>query len=379
MRASISVLSKRRDAGQPPLSLKEVLRMLVPVAKALQRAHRFPSPQGEICILHRDLKPENIFVAKVHGQETCKILDFGIGKVKSAATQIVGQQSRHDSGIAAFTPAYGAPEQWLPKRFGQTGPWTDVWGFALTIVEAVAGHCPLEGDQAAIFGSAIDPARRPSPKNEGADVSDAVEQVFLRALAVDPRDRYRDVGEFWRDLCQAAGIGEDLVTIPPPAHDPRMEGNVKPATEWFGAGAAPELDLPPVAPRSQPAARARPAPRPRVASPDSLDGFERDPMAPIALAELDGVGLSPRPLPARVRPARAVGGFQEQPSSSELRARLRGPVRWVLLGVVVMAGDFAYASVNGELLQVSGVRPLWIAGPIVVLGIGAAFYRLLFD
>jgi hypothetical protein len=54
-------------------------------------------------------------------------------------------------------------------------------------------------------------------------------------------------------------------------------------------------------------------------------------------------------------------------------------VRWVLFGVVVMAGDFAYASVNGELLQVSGVRPLWIAGPIVVFGIGAAFYRLLFD
>ncbi|MCA9595500.1 MAG: serine/threonine protein kinase [Myxococcales bacterium] len=394
------VLAKRRQGGLSPLPLKRVLRMLAPVAKALERAHRFPSPQGEMCILHRDLKPENIFVAKVHGQETCKILDFGIGKVKSVATQIVGQQSRHDSGIAAFTPSYGAPEQWLPKRFGQTGPWTDVWGFALTLVEAISGHCPLEGDQAAIFGGAIDPARRPTPRNEGADVSDAVEAIFARALAVDPRERYRDIGEFWKDLCTAAGLSEDLATIPPPGHDPRMEGNVKPATEWFGTApapplphastepappgsapgfAAPELDLAPLEARRDP--RPRPAaPRtPHITVGTGIDDFVHEPSASIGLSELDGVGLSPRPPPPRMRPVRAVEPLTSERSGSELRARLRGPVIWVLLGVAVMAFDFGYSSLNGELFAVGGVRPLWVAGPIVLLGIAAAFYRLLFE
>src|SRR5205814_9421755 len=111
-------------------------------ADALCRAHEFPTSNGVVSIVHRDLKPENIFIAKVHGRELTKILDFGIAKAKSAATQLVGQQSANESPLAAFTPAYGAPDQWVPKRYGQTGPWTDVWGLAITVVEAVSGHAP---------------------------------------------------------------------------------------------------------------------------------------------------------------------------------------------------------------------------------------------
>ncbi len=53
----------------------------------------FPGPKGVVSVLHRDLKPENLFIAKAHGEDTIKILDFGIGKVKGAATQIVGRAS----------------------------------------------------------------------------------------------------------------------------------------------------------------------------------------------------------------------------------------------------------------------------------------------
>ena len=66
-----------------------------------------------------------------------KVLDFVIAKVKNATNQMVGRQSAADSPMSAFTPAYGAPEQWIPKSYGQSGPWTDVWGLALTAVEAL--------------------------------------------------------------------------------------------------------------------------------------------------------------------------------------------------------------------------------------------------
>ena len=133
-----SLVERRRAAGKAPLDLARVVRMMGPVARGLERAHKFPGPNGsQLSILHRDLKPENLFLARLHGQETLKILDFGIGKVRSAATQMVGRVSAELGGLAAFTPAYGAPEQWLPKRYGQTGPWTDVWGFALCAVEAL--------------------------------------------------------------------------------------------------------------------------------------------------------------------------------------------------------------------------------------------------
>jgi serine/threonine protein kinase len=111
-----SVVDKRRKANKPPLDLARVVRMMGPVARALECAHKFPGPNGEqFSILHRDLKPENLFLAKLHGQETLKILDFGIGKVRSAATQMVGRVSAEQGGIAAFTPAYGAPEALRPN------------------------------------------------------------------------------------------------------------------------------------------------------------------------------------------------------------------------------------------------------------------------
>src|SRR5690606_31715029 len=58
---------------------------------------------------------------------------------------------------------------------------------------------------AAMMGTALDPVRRPTPRNEGVTVSDDVEAVFEKALALDPRVRYRDAGVFWDELEAAIG------------------------------------------------------------------------------------------------------------------------------------------------------------------------------
>jgi eukaryotic-like serine/threonine-protein kinase len=201
-----ALIRKRRAEGQPPLPLKKLVRLLTPVARALERAHNFQGPDGPVSIVHRDLKPENLFVAHVAGEEVVKILDFGIGKAKSMISQVAGRASETSGGIATFTPAYGSPEQWAPKRYGQTGPWTDVWGLALTLSEAMVGRPVIDGDPAAIMGTVLDPNRRPTPGSEGVIVSDDVERVFAKALALDPRFRYTDAGVFWNALLAAARI-----------------------------------------------------------------------------------------------------------------------------------------------------------------------------
>jgi eukaryotic-like serine/threonine-protein kinase len=199
------IVERRIDEGRQPLTVKKLARMLTPIARALERAHNFRGPSGPVSIVHRDLKPDNIFIANVAGEEVPKILDFGIGKAKSVASQVAGRESQTDGGVSSFTPAYGAPEQWLPKRFGQTGPWTDVWGLALTMVEVMAARPIIDGDQAAMMGTALDSRRRPTPRIEGVDVSDEVEEVFERALALDPRERQPDAGAFWDELLEALG------------------------------------------------------------------------------------------------------------------------------------------------------------------------------
>jgi serine/threonine-protein kinase len=201
-----ALIRKRRADNQAPLPLKKLIRLLTPVARALERAHNFQGPDGPVSIVHRDIKPENIFVANVAGEELVKILDFGIGKAKSMVSQVAGRASQGTGAIATFTPAYGSPEQWAPKRYGQTGAWTDVWGLALTLTEGLVGHPVIDGDPAAIMGTVLDPARRPTPGSEGVIVSDEVEHVFTKALALDPRDRYADAGVFWNELMAAARI-----------------------------------------------------------------------------------------------------------------------------------------------------------------------------
>lgn len=199
------LVARRTAEGRPPLTLKRLVRMLTPVARALERAHHFPGPDGTVSIVHCDLKPDNIFLLEQDGIASAKILDFGIAKVRSAASRMAGRMSQHQGGNS-FTPGYAAPEQWLPKRYGQAGPWTDVWGMAITLVEAAVGRPVIDGDHAGMMGTATDEKRRPTPRAEGLTVSDEVEEIFVRALAVDPRHRQHDVGLFWDELERAFGL-----------------------------------------------------------------------------------------------------------------------------------------------------------------------------
>jgi serine/threonine-protein kinase len=236
-----AVIERRRAAGKPPLDLARVVRMMGPVARALECAHKFPGPGGaQLSILHRDLKPENLFLAKVHGQETLKILDFGIGKVRSAATQMVGRVSAEQGGLAAFTPAYGAPEQWLPKRYGQTGPWTDIWGFALCAVEALTNRAPFEGDAPAVMGACINEQERPTPLTFGVRLPERAEAAFKKALAVDPVQRFHDMGAFWDELEAVVGHSTPRIAASPSFSNDSLphRSRHRRLNPWLRAGAA---------------------------------------------------------------------------------------------------------------------------------------------
>ena len=78
----------------------------------------------------------------------------------------------------------------------------------MCIVETLAARPIIEGDPQAMMGIALDAARRPTPRQEGVEVSDAVEAVFARALALDPRSRQRDAGVFWNELTAALQVPE---------------------------------------------------------------------------------------------------------------------------------------------------------------------------
>jgi hypothetical protein len=133
-----------------------------------------------------------------------KILDFGISKWLDVSASTTGLFAETGAPRSSFTPLYGAPEQWLP-RLGATGPWSDVHAWALVCSELLSGQPPLRGSEPAqCMAACLDGSFRPTPRALGVDVADDVEAVFLRALAVEPRQRFRNLAEFWTSFCRAA-------------------------------------------------------------------------------------------------------------------------------------------------------------------------------
>lgn len=196
-------IEERARAGLGGRTIGEAYELLSTVAGALNVAHA----EG---IVHRDVKPANLLLAESHAGRSLKVLDFGVAKVMSQA-EVANAATAPGTLVRAFSPSYGAPEQFDPK-FGSTGPWTDVFALALVFVETVLGRRAYEGDNITQFYvQASDAGRRPTLRTLGVQTTDEVERVLQRALAVDPRNRYRRAGEFW-DALGAAVRGERAPT-----------------------------------------------------------------------------------------------------------------------------------------------------------------------
>jgi eukaryotic-like serine/threonine-protein kinase len=214
-------------------SEQETHTLLKPVLEAIAFAHQQR-------IAHRDLKPANLFLANTLLGHRIKVLDFGIAKAMQEGEMITQVASQTSSGFHAFSPTYGAPEQFRPKRYGQTGPWTDVYALGLVVTEMLSGTRAYRGEETADF---MDEAtlvhQRPTPRNRGVMVSDWLEAICQRALQIDPRERYADAGQMLEAWEQ--GIPNSLpprvISIP----SPTMPSNINPMDDTCLAS---ESDLP---------------------------------------------------------------------------------------------------------------------------------------
>jgi serine/threonine-protein kinase len=184
-------LADRRKRGMQGRSVEEALALLEPAAEGLSIAH-------ERRVAHRDIKPANFFILDDPKGPHLKVLDFGIAKIIRD-----GEGPGTRSPFASFTWLYAAPEQ-LDPRLGQSGLATDVYSFALLFTELLIDRSPSEGrDVVALLKAATDPTVRPTPRQRGANVPDAIEAACRRALAVDPKARFATIGELWAALSAA--------------------------------------------------------------------------------------------------------------------------------------------------------------------------------
>jgi len=176
--------SVRQFTGRSALgqgwALPGIVSFIKQVADALQYAHSRK-------IIHRDIKPDNILLKS----ETEALLsDFGIAVAMQSAQ--IGLLD------VAGTVDYTAPEQ----LEGRPCAASDQYALGIVAYEWLTGERPFQGSIAELYlqHKAVPP---PPLRSKAARVPPAVEQVVLKALAKDPRQRFASVRAFADALEQA--------------------------------------------------------------------------------------------------------------------------------------------------------------------------------
>lgn len=210
----------------PGRTLKQVIRARGPLLKeeAVDIMKQLTSAVAEAHtkgIIHRDIKPQNVIV-KADG--SVKILDFGIATAK-------GSMQLTQANNVMGSVHYLAPE--LAK--GETASaQSDIYALGIVLYEMLAGDVPFKADQAVQV--ALRHMRDPMPSLREANptVPQSIENIVIRATAKDPKKRYKNCSEMWRDLStclkpERAKEAKLIIESPPaPKKDTSSQNKAKP-------------------------------------------------------------------------------------------------------------------------------------------------------
>jgi hypothetical protein len=138
-------------------------------------------------VVHRDVKPENVLLSEGHAIVT----DFGIAKAVSTATD---EPLLTRTGIPLGTPGYMSPEQAAAGT--DLDARTDIYGLACVTYEMLIGAVPSRWITDAELHAAQFLKAPPPHRERFAGLPGAVERALVRALAIDPDERFSTPDEF---------------------------------------------------------------------------------------------------------------------------------------------------------------------------------------
>jgi serine/threonine protein kinase len=171
-----------RERIQPEHLLlpEEAIRIASRIVEALHAAHSHAEH-----IYHRDLKPENILF---DADGNVCVADFGLAVAEA--------DLEHHRGDFSGTPPYQSPEQvlgkadWIDAR-------SDIWAVGVVLYEMLTGQRPFKGKE--LRNQIVHKApKSPSQLRDG--IPEELEQICLKCLSKDPKDRYQTANGLARAL-----------------------------------------------------------------------------------------------------------------------------------------------------------------------------------
>ena len=174
---------RERLAREGPLGVDDAVRLAGEAALALDHAHRHG-------IVHRDVKPENILLADGH----VLLADFGIARTIGAALESRLGETLTRVGAVIGTPAYMSPEQAAGET--ELDARSDLFALACVLFELLTGRPPWTGGDARtlMVRRFTEPPASLAELRPEAPAS--LEEAIVRALALDPADRFATAAEF---------------------------------------------------------------------------------------------------------------------------------------------------------------------------------------
>jgi eukaryotic-like serine/threonine-protein kinase len=268
------------------------VRIIAMCAKGLMKAHAAN-------IVHRDLKPENIFILMGEdGEETVKILDFGLAKFYAPMKPDEKAARLTREGAVFGTPAYMSPEQ--VKGQGTVDHRADLWALGCMAFECLTGRPVWNIDQGvAMTFASIATASLPVPSKLRPEIPTSFDDWFFHALERDPNKRFQSAKDLADALVRAfgggpvsnvSGIDFDVSTTVTMAGPPgAMLSGVQPLDPPLGGGVRQyDEDAPTVAQASAPLLLATPRGDPPSVRKPLASATEMPPTASTA-----GVGKPP--------------------------------------------------------------------------------------
>jgi WD40 repeat protein/serine/threonine protein kinase len=173
--------SERAGAGY----FLAIARLGLQIAEALEYAHQ----RG---VVHRDIKPSNLILDQAG---ILWITDFGL--VKCLDGPDADNLTR--TGDVLGTARYMSPEQTLPRR-GPIDPRSDIYSLGVTLYELLTLRPAFPAEDQATLLQQIAYEEPAAPRQCNRAVPRDLETIVLRAMAKEPRQRFRSAGALAGDL-----------------------------------------------------------------------------------------------------------------------------------------------------------------------------------
>jgi serine/threonine-protein kinase len=191
-----------RDPAERSLSLRALLNQLIDVCNAMAYAHQ----RG---ILHRDIKPANIMLG---GFGETLVVDWGLAKPVDQPETLIDRSleplrplSAGQSGTGTLygatvgTPQFMSPEQ-AEGDLDRLGPASDVYSIGATLYCILIGKPPFQDSHIPQLLEKVRRGKFRRPREVDPQVPPPLEAICLKAMAMEPEDRYAAATQMADDL-----------------------------------------------------------------------------------------------------------------------------------------------------------------------------------